>query len=102
MISSKCLTLLISNFQQQYNILYPDFYSLVGHTNRPELSGFLGRQKCFPSVNADTLSPMGTVYEVEIEIIYCPGLVFKGQKAPKDLLPKPKFFSESSMASRQL
>ena len=79
-----------------------DFYSLVGHPYRLEFARFLGGQKCFPGFKADSLSPVSTVYEIEIEIIYCPSLVFDYGELSNNLLPKPKFLSESSIASRQL
>jgi hypothetical protein len=56
-------------------IFRSDVHSLVGYPHRSELSRFLGSQKCFPSLKANNLSPVGTVYEIEIERIYWPGLV---------------------------
>ena len=50
-------------------------YSLVGYPYTLELSRFLGGQKSFPGIEANSLSPVGTVYEIKIEVIYGPSLV---------------------------
>jgi len=57
----------------QFESCFGDFFQVfnivVGYPYRLELARFLGGQKCFPALKADSLSPVGTVYEIEIEII---------------------------------
>jgi hypothetical protein len=46
-------------------------YSLVRYPHKSELARFLGIQKCFPGLEADSFSSIGAVYEKEVQIVYC-------------------------------
>jgi hypothetical protein len=57
------------HFETCFGDFFQVFNIIVGYSHRPKFARFLGGQKCFPGLKADSLSPICAVYEIEIEII---------------------------------